>query len=818
MGNVAQRAVLWNDGWLFKKWPEQDFFEASYQEEGWDAVALPHIPQIEDADVTLCFQGVCAYRKHFLHTAVPGQRTILHFEAAMQAADVYCNGIPLASHQGGYLPFEVDLTPALHTGENIIAVRLDNRDDQDIPPGKAANDLDFCYFGGLYRNVWLKKLNGVAITDPVSAQIPAGGGIFITCSPVSREQACVHIKVHGENVLSEALTVSCQCRIRNPQGEVDALLESQGMIPSGGTMTFRFDHKLTSPWLWSPETPNLYTLETQLLVNGECWDRLSVHFGVRHIALSKEGDFLLNGVKRFLRGTNRHQQYPLVGSAASDNAQWRDALLLKKAGFDFVRLAHYPQSPAFLDACDHIGLMVMEPVPGWQWCQPGLFQQRTLQNIRDMIRRDRNHPSIVFWEVSLNETGDSEGFNWGGWSGATDDFCHQCHLAAHEEYPGDQCLTAGDTGGRPNPVKVGYDIPFSQWDPVNHVRHLDALPLKKGLVREYGDFEFGGNESTTRQARGAGEQLLLLQAWNFMWTHNYNLALPSAMGDANWVGIDYNRGYYPAHPVCECGVLDTFRLPKFAYYFYQSQRSSQQPMVFIASYWDAGPARRRLVVFSNCEQVSLSVNGRPVEIRYPDSGPDTPYLLPRDCCDPNYWMEQENVAAVQADTTALESLRRQVSEFISTQQTGFFDRSNCRHLSHPPFTFLDVPYEEGEIAATGWIGGRAVAEHRRRTPGVPSCLRLRAENQGIPLKADGADFVFLYAEVTDSNGTVVPSCHGMVHFEITGPGQGVGPSDVRLQGGIAASMLRAGIAPGIIRVTASMDGCENACLDILSKP
>ncbi|MDR0405606.1 MAG: hypothetical protein LBH54_02295, partial [Clostridiales bacterium] len=305
--------------------------------------------------------------------------------------------------------------------------------------------------------------------------------------------------------------------------------------------------------------------------------------GIRAAAVDRKKGFVLNGEPIWIQGANRHQQFPYIGNAASDNAQFRDALKLKEAGFNFVRLAHYPQSPAFLDACDRVGLLVVEPVPGWQFCNEGQFKEVALQNIRDMIRRDRNHPCVAFWEVSLNETGDTAETNWLNWRGATDEFFRECHLTAKAEHPG--CLTSGDTLGRKNPQYVGFDIPHPICDGFDITKEF--MPDKLFFTREYGDFDFGGNYSTTRQVRGNGEKAMRLSAWNFQHSLNKIRASGDSMGAAIWVGVDYNRGYYPCVPLCTSGVFDTFRLPKYSREFFASQISLQKgnPVIFIASYW-----------------------------------------------------------------------------------------------------------------------------------------------------------------------------------------------------------------------------------------
>ncbi len=306
-------------------------------------------------------------------------------------------------------------------------------------------------------------------------------------------------------------------------------------------------------------------------------------------------------------GTNRHQEHPYIGYALPDAAQYRDARRIKEAGFDFVRLSHYPHSPAFMDACDELGLVVMDCIPGWQYFNPDpAFVELQYRNCRELIRRDRNHPCVILWEVSLNE------------SAMPPEFVARAHAIAHEEYPGDQCFTAGWT--------AGYDV-FLQARQHGGCRDGRHRPC---AVSEYGDWEYYAMnagldqtawtdltpaESNSRQLRWQGERALLQQATNFQEAHNDNLGT-IAFADGLWVMYDYNRGYAP--DVESSGCMDLFRLPKFSYHFFRSQRPpAAGPVVFIASHWMPGSAEE-VRVFSNCEEVALSLDGRLLERRRPD--------------------------------------------------------------------------------------------------------------------------------------------------------------------------------------------------------
>jgi beta-galactosidase len=755
MKTHQRRRIRLCRGWRFLRVENTgapDYSAPDLGDEGWDSVTLPHTPRLEPASVQFPFQGLCWYRK----TIRPecdwiGKRITLEFGAGMQIADVWVNGSHRLNHFGGYLPFSVDLTETLGAGSDAqISVRLDNRDTDLCPPGKPQAGLDFSYFGGLYREAHLLVTHDLHISDAVRAGCPAGGGIFIRCEDASESRATLHLSAHA---LNESLEPARRARvvfeIFAPDGSPLRKIEAfPVMIGAGEGHHFVQEVELPHPALWHPDSPKLHRLVARLFSGEAEVDQVETRFGIRHIAVSNR--FLLNGSEFHLRGANRHQDHPCLGNAVPPNAHRRDARRIKDAGFNFVRLSHYPQDPAFLDACDELGLLVQAAIPGWQqfWMKEAFIRQ-SFQDIRDLIRRDRNHPSIIFWEPNLNETGEGDP------SEAHSDWCRAAHEITHQEYPGSQCFTFGDD----YPAKPGWN-----WD-------------VQGFWREYGDFAFGGNESTSRQTRADGESALLQQAWNFLWTFNHLSARFSDsqavyLGCAVWVMFDYNRGYYPKP--CTCGMMDIFRLPKYVYYLYQSQRPprllrddvASGPMVFLATDWTPREGRAKVVVFSNCDEVELRLNDCPIARRRPDDGPDTPYSHHR----------EPGLATVGGN-------------YDRSGGTPF-DGGNARHLPHPPFTFFDVPYERGQLEAIGYLDGNSATTHRVATPGEPHHLALEIDLAGVPLAEDALDVVFVHARVLDKEGNLTPQAELEVTFHIEGPGELIGSNPVKSHAGVASILFR----------------------------
>jgi beta-galactosidase len=765
------RNIGFNAHWKFKRCEAagnaaEGFQSPEFDDATWEPVDLPHTPKIEPLVVNDQWQGICWYRKHFdLDGIYKGRKIFIEFEAAMQVADVWVNGKHLSTHYGGYLPFTLDVTDdVLFDRANLIAVRLDNRDNPEVPPGKPLKELDFCMYGGLYRNVRMHITDRLHITDAVYAGQTAGGGVFAQCLDATPEHAQIRVLTHVANENPGAQTFTVVTTLTDEKDRPVAEPASDE-VRFGGMESKPVVQTLdvARPKLWHPDSPGLYRLRSDVRRNGQVVDRVVTRIGIRRISFDREKGFRINGVKCDLRGTNRHQEYPYVGYALPNNAQYRDALKIKKAGFNLVRLSHYPHAPAFLDACDRLGILVMDAIPGWQYFGNDAFQRRSLQDCRDMIRRDRNHPSVVLWEVSLNE------------SDMSDAFMEETHRIAHEEYPGDQCHTCGWR----NSV---YDVFIPARQHAAAPAYWKTYEGKRPLfIAEYGDWEYyaqnaGFNqpdysnlspeERNSRQLRGFGEKRLLQQAFNFQEALNDNLASP-AIGSANWLMFDYNRGY--ADDIEASGIMDIFRIPKFAYYFYKSQRqpdgfsdrlAESPPMCYVASDW-AEHSDLHIRVFSNCERVKLSINGK-------------------------------DVASQNPDRDAFSSM-----------------------LAHPPFTFRVDTFQAGELEAIGFIDGKKAASHKVMTPLMPNTVRLTTGCDDIKPTPGEKDVFFVYASILDKNGSIIPTASDSIWFKIAGPGRLIGDNPVKAEAGIATIVVETTGEKGILKILSNkIDLFEAAAVEV----
>ena len=595
------------------------------------------------------------------------------------------------------------------------------------------------------------------------------------------------LKWEGDNVLDAA-------------GNTVARLAPAAIAVASGTHT-QVTARLTvkKPHLWHPDRPALYTLRTELIRGGRTLEINRTRFGIRTLAYDDKRGFLLNGEPLRIRGANRHQDFPYLGNAVADNVQYRDIKLLKDGGFNFLRLCHYPQPESMMDACDELGVMTAPCTPGWQWWSDDPeFTRLARQNIREMVRWHRNHPSAVMWEVSLNETY------------YHDAFYAECCRIAREEYPGGQLFTAGDSYASRDVSH--YDVPYCGWPGNGYNR--PAAPgfegRRRSFIREYGD-----NDSciNTRVIIGGGaeqsEKAQQAQAWAHQWTHNTNCGWDWPIGDALWVGVDHlERCWTPSTPMSTCGVIDYLRQPKFSYRFFQSQRIAELPSLFIANYWTPRASPTKVVVYSNCEEVELRLNGRVLYRQKPDDGPDSRLGDPKP--------EEAMLINYMKTGKTIQDFERMIEERKKQgNRSPVYTGGDCRHLDHAPFTFPLVPFEAGELRAIGYVKGAKVAEFTRRTPGKPVGLRLVAETLDRPLAADGADAIFIRAQVVDKQGEVVPDAKVPVRFSVDGPGRIVGPSQsASTSDGVASMLLQAGTRAGRIEVTASAEGLPPASMKI----
>lgn len=848
----VREKLNFNQGWKFKRSYVEDAISPEYNMEElkkWENVDLPHTVRVEsylNSGQGKTYQGDAMYIKHFpLSEREQGKKLYLEFEGAMGVSDVWVNGThmdtKLASKTGkntmygGYLPFILDITEIVkYDGtDNTVTVHVDNSDYADVPPGKPAKDLDFTYFGGIYRDVWLEVCEPVHITNANYEDIVAGGGILVDYPKVSKESAEVSVQTHVRNEDQTDKNVVIKTEIKDAEGAVVAENTADAAtISAGKDATVKQSLTVNNPKLWNLDTPYMHTLISHVFVDNQEVDMVETPIGIRKIEMHRDYGLKINGeVQEALIGVNRHQEYPYVGYAGSSSLDRRDAIKFKESGINVVRTGHYPQSSAFLDACDELGILIIEPTPGWQWYRNNdTFRNRVFNDIRQMVRRDRNRPCILAYETVLNETG------------APGSFTQNMAKVAKEEHPSTKTATEESLKGMSAGTK----------DTVSDIMYKDANRSDKAVAfqREYGDSYREQYDPQNffyrRVARGegyfypGGEGAMFMQAVKRLMGNQDDTVYyhevdanspgkggakgssrsfldmaeraantptekdPAFIGSTSWIGIDHNRTY--SNSMAMCGLWDLNRIPKFAYYAMTSQRNVEEnaflkakgiesgPMLFVASYWtEKAPVldksnetmkvlgtddKRIILVYSNTEKVRLKVmNGE---------------------------------------------------EVIWSQEQAPMTGKNREMLNHAPFQFLDVPYQAGtKLVAEGMNQeGTIIVTQEVETAGEAKKLELKADDEGIDMVADGSDLMMLHAYVKDDKGTVCNQAANELKFtvvsgdaKIVGDGdKRVGSNPIHAEAGITGVYLRAGKTAGPVVVRVESEGLEPAEITVDVQP
>ena len=759
VGNINSQSrtkVNFGSDWEFKR---------EESNSNWEKITIPHTAKVEPLVVNNQFQGTSWYQKKFNVAYSKNKKVFLYFEGVMQEADVWINDQKVANHKGGYLPFTVDVTPFLKSKGNTIKVKVNNEDNPEFLPGKPLKDLDFNYYGGIYRNVYLITTEKLYITNPIQAGKKGSGGIYVNFDDINKNRASGTVQVHLKNEFSLEKKVFLKFILTNKEDQKIEFKSEAFTLSGNSDKTILQNIVVNNPKLWSVSKPNLYNLEIQVIAKNKIIDRYLEKVGIRKSEIKKDG-YYLNDEKLYITGTNVHQEYPYLGYAISDEAQYRDAVKIKNAGFDLVRMSHYPHAEAFLDACDELGILVMNSLTGWQFFGNETFQKNAIQDIRDMARRDRNHPSIIFWEASLNETQMSESF------------MQEATKALKEELPFPHNYSACWIDN------ANYDIfiPARQHGKAPDYWTKYNKANRKIFIAEYGDWEYyaqnaGFNqkefsnlkedERTSRQLRAHGEKRLLQQAYNFQEAANSNRKGEQTIGEANWLMFDYNRGY--SNDLESSGICNIFRIPKFAYSFYQSQRDANVvfdkklfsgPMVTIANYWmETSPLD--VTVYSNCDEVRLYLN-----------------------------------------------------DVLVAKQKPLVNE-NSDKLKHPPFIFKLDKFVQGTLRADGFVNGKKVVSNVVKTPEKPSKIELIYDSSSKPINTNLSDMVFVYAKITDANGTIIPTATNEVMFNLAGSNaEIIGENPVKAEAGIATIILKTNHFNRPITITASSENLQNGTLKL----
>ena len=762
-----------NDGWRFCLGDAEHAEAVVFDDSRWPVICAPHTAQLVPAEASggRNYQGVCWYRKLFVVPAdMQDKEVIVHFEAIMGKQEIFINGQLVTSNEGGYLPIIVNLSQqGVLAGDScLIAVKADNSDDKSYPPGKKQAQLDFAYHGGMYRDVWLIGRSFVHITDPLESsngrtrkdtERVVGGGVFLHYDNISEKSADVFIDVEvgGKWKEESGKRIVLEARVLDADGKVVKTMRQTKTVANSTLYTLHATIK--NPHLWSPEDPYLYNVELKvtspLLRRGVGLDGGIVRMGIRKAEFCGTDGFWLNGKPYHqLVGANRHQDFAYVGNAVPNSQQWRDAKRLKDAGFTIVRAAHYPQDPAFMDACDELGFFVIVPTPGWQyWNKEAGWAEKVHDNTRRIIRRDRNHPCVLMWEPILNETRYPK------------DFALEALAITREEFPWPgRPVAAADMNSEG--VKDNYDVLY---DWADNIGNYDTD--KCVFTREWGEYvdDWYAHNAINRACRAWGEHAQLAQALSLANTFGMMFrGQRQFIGGCQWHPFDHQRGYHP--DAYFGGLYDAFRQKKYAFEAIRSQINPSSPLqggfgLFIAHEMTQS-SPNDVTIFSNCDSVRLTaLDGwktatLPV-VHDPEGMPNAPVVF-----------------------------------------KGFWDFWQARSLSYTQRSWQKV-----KLVAEGIVNGEVVCREEKMPARRSTKLRLYADEMGKQLVADGSDFIVVVAEVTDDEGHVRRQARESVTFSVEGEGTIIGDASIManprvVEWGSAPVLVRATHTAGQIRIIA----------------
>ena len=748
------------------------------------AVELPHTCKmlpLHYAD-SRDYQMVCGYRRKLEITPeMMGKRLFLQFDGAAHIATVYLNGRELTTHRCGYTAFRVEITEFALPGENLLAVKLDTTENPAVPPFGFV--IDYLTFGGLYREAWLDVRNESMISD-----------LYITTPALD----AIHVEITAEN------TEGCSFLV--------TVLDAAGYILlNKRTCDTVLDIPIDDAHPWSPEDPYRHTLVVELEKDEVVLDRQEVKFGFRTIKIKPDG-FYLNKKKIFLRGLNRHQCYPYVGYAVPERLQREDARILKEElGCVIVRTSHYPQSQHFIDECDRLGLLVFTEIPGWQHIgKEELWQDVCVENTREMVMQYRNHPSIIFWGVRINESQDN------------DELYRRTNEAA--KMLDRSRFTTGvrfiEKSSLLEDVYSYNDFSHTGDNPGVKPKKSVTTDMKKGLlITEHNGHMFPTKSYDPWMKRQE-------HALRHARVQNDAAADGEHLGCIGWCMFDYNthKDFGSGDRNCYHGVMDFFRNPKLAAAVYASQQE-KTPVLAVGSPMDIGdyPAGNigKVYAFTNAEEVRLYKNGiyvSTLEKADYTALPHGPVILEDTIGD--LLVSQEGFDKTKADLLK--------KALLSAAKYGLagMPKADMARMGYAMVRYK-MSYQEG-VALYGkyvgnWGGEATVWRFDAVTKGkvvasVTCCPSAKPHLEVTPSHTDlkeGAsyDMAAVRIRILDEFGNVAPYAQLPVRLELSGAAQLVGPDVVTAEGGMCGGYIRTVGQTGLATLRVSVDGLDPVNID-----
>ena len=739
---------------------------------GTTKVAIPHTTKetpfhyFDESE----YQMVCGYRKILdVPAQWEGKQILLTFEGVAHSCEVYLNGESIGQHHCGYTAFTLELKNLKYGESNVLVVRVDSRENQNIPP--FGHVIDYMTYGGIYRDVYLEVKENTYLAD-----------IFLHSDLVKLKAEVTLNRVPEDHF----------CRLSIGKKGTGALV-TLGQAPLKGEKTI-VSARLPDIDLWDVDQPNLYDIQIELLKEGVVMDRKNIPFGFRKMEFRKDG-FWLNGRKLKIRGLNRHQSYPYVGYAMPASMQKLDADILKyKLGLNAVRTSHYPQSQAFIDRCDEIGLLVFTEMPGWQYIGDETWKDQACRNIQEMITQYRNHPSIMLWGVRINESPDDE------------EFYTRTNAIAHQLDP------TRPTGGVRNIKKGQFQEDVYTYNDFSHDGNAPGCDPKARITpdpeRPYMVTEYNGHMFPTKAFDCEGHRMEhamrhaeVLKAVE----HHDDIA-----GSFGWCMADYNthRDFGSGDRICYHGVLDMFRNPKMAASVYAS-RQEAIPVLETSCSMEIGEYPASTLgtgyIFTNADSVRMYKNDRFIK-EYPRVSNDP---IPMDDLVGDLLITEEGFPKDQADAVKyiLNSVARYGVNHIPVSAMAKIPKLLMKYkMTIQQVTDLYTKYigNWGETAVEyrfDAIQDGQVVKSIIKAPMKKIILEAEADHTQL-VEDHTYDVALVQIRMVSEYGNVLSFANEPISLDAMGPIEIIGPKTVALQGGMFGTYVKStGVGTAHLRIT-----------------
>lgn len=796
------KQIAWNYDWFYKPTFTQQDTDCTGATEGFTPVDLPHTNKIlpyNYFDEKEC-QFISCYKKIFAADAAWVDKTVmLQFEGVMLACKVYCNGMEVGSHEGGFTPFQVDITRQLKLGEeNVLVVEVDSTERSDIPP--FGNVVDYITYGGIYREVEL------CIADPVridrlwidsSRTLEATKDLHVRCEITAAEE--------GDGEVTITLT--------DPAGSVIR----QVTVPvhyKQGTAQYPVElSALQNIQLWDTEHPVLYGVQAELN-SGSWYDSCKDRYGFRTARFAPDG-FYLNENKVKLIGLNRHQAWPYVGYAMPQRIQRKDAeIICKDLHCNIVRTSHYPQSRHFLDACDELGLLVMEELPGWQHIGDAVWKEHAVKDVQDMITRDYNRPAIILWGVRINESQDDH------------DFYVRTNALSRE------LDSTRQTGGTRYITKSELLEDVYTYNDFTHDGGTEVFRPQKettGLDKQVPMLVTESNGHMFPTKRFDQEQRLSEHALRHLRVINETLLREDMAGGISWCAFDYHThsSFGSGDKICYHGVCDMYRNPKYAAWSYTSQKDPSEGIVLEPITIGSRGERDRggmvpFYILTNCDFVRVYKNGHLVG----DFKPRTDQFPALKHPPVQVWHLMENDLDFGFDAEDKQRFLQFMEDAMLNKGLTNMGPEAFQFLGGLAYKYhLDPKYligtiirsaggwgdTENDLKLEGWLDGKVVATREMGEGKWFDRLEVSADDTVLSCVGDTYDATRITIRALDNMGSLTPYIQECVELEVNGPVQVMGPTRFPLVGGISSFWVRTTGETGTVQIQVKGMRGEAAC-------